>query len=106
MPDQAVEIGNTLKYRVNVQEVLVEDKVSYTYDELEFPAGTPKEICEVKAARYEAKAKQADAQKYLSDTDWVVVKISEATLVGEDVESLKTKYAEVIAKRVEARLNA
>lgn len=40
---------------------------------------------------------------YLLSTDWVVTKISEAVLLGEDVEFLKTKYATQLQKRKEAR---
>ena len=54
LPERVVEVGNVLKYRVDVQEVLVEDKVSYTYEELEFPTGMPVEICEAKVARHES----------------------------------------------------
>lgn len=106
IPTRVVEVGDKIKYRVDVQEVVGEESTSYTYEELEFPIGTPTEICEAKAARYETKLVQARAQKYLVDTDWVVVKINEASLVGGDVEALKAKYVEILDKRAEARLYA
>lgn len=106
VPERAVEVEGKIKYRVDVQEVVGETSTFYTYEELEFPIGTPAEVCEAKVARYEAKLAQAGAQKYLAETDWVVVKINEATLVGEDVVTLKAKYIDILAKRAEARLHA
>ena len=106
IPERVVTLADKIVYRVDVQEVVKDDATVYTYEELCFPAGTPAEVCEAKAARYEAKLAQARAQKYLADTDWVVVKINEATLVGEDVAALKAKYIEVLTKRAEARLHA
>jgi len=44
-----------------------------------------------------------DQQDYLDTTDYVVSKISEAAAFGEDTDALKEKYADVIAKRKEAR---
>lgn len=40
---------------------------------------------------------------YLSQTDWVVIKISEAGVLDGDTDQLKEKYADVLAKRKEAR---
>lgn len=64
----------------------------------------------VKDFRTEAEKLQADkenkieeAKKYLADTDWIIVKISEATAMGANVEELKTKYAEQLIGRSEAR---
>lgn len=45
----------------------------------------------------------AEAKTYLADTDWIIVKISEASAMGTDVEELKTKYAEELIGRSEAR---
>ena len=49
--------------------------------------------------------KIAEYQKYLADTDYVVVKISEAMVSGNKqlVNELKNKYADVLNKRDEAR---
>lgn len=49
--------------------------------------------------------KIAEYQKYLADTDYVVVKISEAMVSGDKnlLENLKYKYNEVLNKRKEAR---
>lgn len=41
----------------------------------------------------------AQAKTYLSDTDWVITKISEAEILGEDVSALKTQYQNVINER-------
>lgn len=38
-------------------------------------------------------------KKKLADTDYVITKIAEAELYGEDTTALKMKYAETIAKR-------
>lgn len=49
--------------------------------------------------------KIAEYQKYLADTDYVVVKISEAMVSGSKqlINELKNKYADVLNKRGEAR---
>jgi hypothetical protein len=45
----------------------------------------------------------AEAKDVLANTDWVVVKISEAQALGEDVSALTAKYADVLEKRQTAR---
>jgi hypothetical protein len=45
----------------------------------------------------------ADAKKLLADTDWVVVKIQEAALLGGDTTALLAQYQDVLDARVEAR---
>jgi hypothetical protein len=40
---------------------------------------------------------------FLANTDWIVVKISEAFAAGEDITVLNDKYADVIAFRKAAR---
>jgi hypothetical protein len=52
-----------------------------------------------------AKAK-AEALQYLADTDWVVIKINEAQVLGESIVDLIEKYKEILDKRQEARLIA
>lgn len=42
-------------------------------------------------------------EKYLAETDYVVTKINEATVLDEDVDTLKTKYADILANRKAAR---
>lgn len=57
---------------------------------------------EQKAAQ--EKARQIDAcKKYLEDTDYIVLKIAEAQSEGGDITTLRTEYAERLAKRKEAR---
>ena len=52
----------------------------------------------------EDKAKQiAEATKYLSDTDWVIVKITEMQLEGVDTTSLMEKYKEELVNRTHYR---
>ena len=41
----------------------------------------------------------ADAQQYLTDTDYVVVKMAEAMVAGEDITAMKAQYADVISER-------
>ena len=49
--------------------------------------------------------KISEYQRYLADTDYVVVKISEAMISGNKpiINELKNKYADVLNKRDEAR---
>ena len=43
-------------------------------------------------------------KRYLSDTDYVITKLNEAKIEDEELfNSLKTKYADILAKRKEAR---
>lgn len=59
---------------------------------------------EQKAAQEKAE-KVAAYKKYLEDTDYVVLKMSECLADGntEAVTAIKTEYAEQLAKRKEAR---
>ena len=41
----------------------------------------------------------AEAQQYLDDTDYVVVKMAEAMVAGEDITDMKAQYADVISER-------
>ena len=47
----------------------------------------------------------ATSEAYLTSTDWVVVKINESSIRGEDVTDLLTKYADILTARIEARAN-
>jgi hypothetical protein len=58
------------------------------------PQFTDEELAEQKAEQA-----KAEAQQYLNETDWIVVKIAEIQLEGGDVEALKTKYATELAER-------
>ena len=40
-----------------------------------------------------------EAQQYLTDTDYVVVKMAEAMVAGEDITAMKAQYADVISER-------
>lgn len=44
-----------------------------------------------------------DSKNILATSDWVVTKINEASLKGEDINTLKTKYEDVLINREEAR---
>ena len=45
------------------------------------------------------KQQLAEAQQYLNDTDYVVVKMAEAMVAGEDITAMKAQYADVISER-------
>lgn len=45
------------------------------------------------------------ARTYLEQTDYIVIKLSEALANGDDIIELKTTYAEQLAKRKEYRTN-
>jgi len=40
-----------------------------------------------------------EAEQYLKDTDYVVVKMAEAQSLGVDITDMKAEYADVIAER-------
>ena len=44
------------------------------------------------------------ARTYLEQTDYIVIKLSEALANGDDIIELKTTYAEQLAKRKEYRM--
>jgi len=46
----------------------------------------------------------AEAKQYLLDTDWIIVKINETQLLGQDIQPLLTKYSAELAER-EAKRN-
>lgn len=46
----------------------------------------------------------ADYQAKLNATDWVVIKINEAMIKGENVSALTMKYADIIGERDKYRL--
>lgn len=103
LPERMVEINGVRKYRVNVKEAVREDTTVYTYDEIEFSIDVPIDICESKVARHESKLESKEAIEYLESTDWVVTKISEATVIGGDVDELLTKYQDILDARDVAR---
>lgn len=48
-------------------------------------------------------AELAEKYAYLVNTDWVVVKIQEASLLGEDTSSLTAQYQDIIDERRASR---
>lgn len=46
----------------------------------------------------------AEAKAYLAETDWVIVKINEASIQGQDTTPLLTQYADVLIKRKDKRV--
>ena len=58
-------------------------------------------------AMTEEEMKQAEIEqdkKYLADTDWIISKISEASLTGQDTEPLLVQYDAQIKEREMARV--
>ena len=47
--------------------------------------------------------KQSEAREYLNKTDYIVIKLAEVSLSGDDLTELKTTYSEQLAKRKEYR---
>jgi hypothetical protein len=45
----------------------------------------------------------AQAEQYLSDTDWIVVKVSELVIDGIDTTDIKQQYATELDKRKVSR---
>lgn len=92
---------------LNLQSPLInENYIQIPKEEFE-ELTKPKEYVptkEEKAAQEKAK-KIAEYKKYLSDTDYIVLKIAEAVADNnsEEVENLKTTYTTELAKRKEAR---
>ena len=92
---------------LNLKSPLVDEEyIQITEDEFnelskpKFPELT----AEQKAAQEKAK-KIAEYKKYLADTDYIVLKMSECFADGntEAVTAIKTEYSEQLAKRKEAR---
>jgi hypothetical protein len=49
-------------------------------------------------------AEIAQDKQYLADTDWIIAKIGEASLTGQDTAPLLTQYATQLQAREEARI--
>lgn len=79
------------------QQGLQEMEVEFSYDGKAYLKGyapqKPQELIN--------QEKIAEYQKYLTDTDYVVIKISEAMINGnqQQIDELKSKYADVITNR-------
>ena len=92
---------------LNLKSPLIDENyIQITKEEFE-ELTKPKEYVpteEEKATQEKAK-KIAEYKKYLSDTDYIVLKIAEAVADNnsEEVENLKTTYTTELAKRKEAR---
>lgn len=90
-----------------------------TLEEIEETPGVPKQeaydeyediMVYIPYTEQEIKAQEKikkvlECKKYLADTDYIVLKIGECLADGntEEVAAIKTKYAEQLAKRKEAR---
>jgi hypothetical protein len=49
--------------------------------------------------RAEIAAEIGAIKAFLAATDWILIKIAEYNLLGEDTEALKTEYSEILTKR-------
>lgn len=100
------ENGEQIYYteKKRVADGLLDGYTQITKEEYE-KLTKPKELtAEQKAAQEKAK-KIAEYKKYLQDTDYIVLKMGEFLADGNTgaVTSIKTEYAEQLAKRKEAR---
>ena len=83
-----------------------ENYIEITEDEFkELTALKKVELTDEQLVEKEKQKKIQEYKQYLSDTDYIVLKISEALAEGdtEEVENLKTTYSEQLAKRKEYR---
>lgn len=90
---------------LNLKSQLVDENyVQITEEEFEELTKPKEPTAEQKAAQEKAQ-KIAEYKKYLADTDYIVLKIGEYLADGntESVTTIKTEYAEQLAKRKEAR---
>ena len=80
------------------QEFLIQDDwVELLDEELQVIINPPKTEEQIIAEQV------AEAKAYLADTDWVVIKINEAQVLGEAIQDLLVKYKEILDKRQECR---
>lgn len=90
---------------LNLKSPLVDKNyIQVTKEEFE-KLTKPKELTAEEKAVQEKNKKIAEYKKYLEDTDYIVLKITEAVADNnsEEVEKLKTTYTIELAKRKEAR---
>lgn len=57
------------------------------------------QINQQKLAEKQRQEALAEAQAYLTSTDYVVTKMAEAQVMGEDITAIKAEYADVLAER-------
>ena len=80
------------------QEFLIQDDwVELLDEELQVIINPPKTEEQIIAEQV------AEAKSYLAETDWVVIKINEAQVLGEAIQDLLVKYKEILDKRQECR---
>ena len=101
LPERMVEMNGVRKYRVNVKEVVREDSVVYTYEEVEFDANIPVEISDAKVAKIEAEiaTQQAKLAKQQA-LDSITVEVEGLVFDGRDKDQARMiaalKAAEVL----------
>lgn len=84
---------------------IVDGNVDYEdYKQWIAEGNTPEpEFTEEEIAQQELNKQIQEAKQYLTDTDWIVVKLQEAQLLGSDISEMLTKYSTELTKREECR---
>ena len=73
----------------------------FTYD-VELDVYSPKELddaIKLQTAKEDLEKQVSEAKQYLLDTDWIIVKINEAQLLGQDIQPLLAKYSVELGER-------
>lgn len=90
--------------------VAIEDNSTigrFNFTRADFPDAQPPTLPEYEPLMTEEEMRKAEIEqdkKYLADTDWIVSKISEASLTGQDTEPLLVQYDAQIKEREMARV--
>lgn len=103
-----LEIGkDTVYIRSNMEQYESEEMgTRWRYDEIQIPKDEyfEKQVEQnSNIVNTELTQEQEEALAYLNSTDWIVAKIGELQIQGEDTSELITKYSDVLAKREECR---
>ena len=93
-----IKYNELINYASSNNMIIVDKGEYYETEKVEEPVKTFEELNQEKISEY---------QRYLADTDYVVVKISEAIAENDEklLLELKNKYSSVLQKRKETRNN-
>ena len=106
------QIGDTIKIQGKLHVMYGKDTVTRMNEDEEVteyiayvdPAISDNaEYIASRIAKLENELITAKAQSYLDSTDWIVVKINEAQVLGQDIQPMLDKYATELTKREECR---
>ena len=56
-------------------------------------------INQQKLAEKQLQQQLAEAQQYLNDTDYVITKMAESQVMGDNITAMKAEYTDVLAER-------